>query len=137
MKLQPAVKKETNFIMIGTAAGSALAVLAIFVLHMVFPGRVSFGPSVFAGAAGGCAVAVLNFFLMALTVQKVAAVQDPDVMRKAVGVSYRNRILLQLAWVAAAITAPFIHMAAGIVPLFIPSALIKLRGIFFPEKSGS
>ena len=36
------------------------------------------GIPVILGAAGGCAVAVGNFFLMALTVQKVAGIENYD-----------------------------------------------------------
>lgn len=42
--------------------------------------------------------------------------------------SFRNRMLMQLIWVVLAIVLPVFQFAAGIIPLFIPSLLIKLRG---------
>ncbi len=42
--------------------------------------------------------------------------------------SFRNRMLMQLVWVVLAIVLPVFQFAAGIIPLFIPSLLIKLRG---------
>ena len=53
-------------------------VCIFFGLNRVFPEQVPVGLPVILGAAGGCAVAVGNFFLMALTVQKVAGIENYD-----------------------------------------------------------
>ena len=47
------------------------------------------GLPVILGAAGGCTVAVGNFFLMALTVQKVAGIENYDQAYRSMQVSYR------------------------------------------------
>lgn len=78
MKLQKAVKEETIFVALGSLILSVLMVCAFFGLNRVFPEQVPMGIPVILGAAGGCAVAVGNFFLMALTVQKVAGIENYD-----------------------------------------------------------
>ena len=73
---------------------------------------------------------------MAVTVQKVASIEDDKQARSTMGVSYRYRTLMQLLWVILAIVVPVFNMVAGIVPLFIPSIVIKLRGIISAGKGG-
>ena len=116
--------------------------LVFFVLHMVVPQdapfnlAVPFDYKVILGGIGGFLVAVGNFFWMAITVQKVASMEDEKQARSTMGVSYRYRTLLQLLWVILAIVVPVFNLVAGIVPLFIPSLVIKLRGIFSAGKGG-
>ncbi len=81
------------------------------------------------GALVGGAVAVANFFLMAVTVQNVVNVTNHDDALRMMRVSYRNRMLMRAIWIIIAIFAPCFNYAAGIIPLFIPSFVIKLRGI--------
>ncbi len=136
MKLQPAVKTETGKIAIATGVGVLIMLLVFFVLHMVLPDWAPFDIKVILGGIGGFLVAVGNFFWMALTVQKVASMDDEKAARSTMGVSYRYRTLLQLLWVILAIVVPVFNLVAGIVPLFIPSLFIKLRGIISAGKGG-
>lgn len=142
MKIQPAVKTETGRIALGTGIGVFIMFFVFFVLHMVVPQdapfnlAVPFDYKVILGGIGGFLVAVGNFFWMAITVQKVASMEDEKQARSTMGVSYRYRTLLQLLWVILAIVVPVFNLVAGIVPLFIPSLVIKLRGIFSAGKGG-
>ncbi len=142
MKLQPAVKTETGKIALGTGIGVLIMYAVFFVLHMVIPKDIRFGWSVpfdykvILGGICGFLVAVGNFFWMAVTVQKVANIEDEKQARSTMGVSYRYRTLIQLLWVILAIVVPVFNMVAGIVPLFIPSIVIKLRGIISAGKGG-
>ncbi|MBR4670053.1 MAG: hypothetical protein IKO84_05595 [Butyrivibrio sp.] len=136
MKLQSAVKKETGIVAAWTAAGILIMILAFFVLHMVMPDWAPFDIKVILGAIGGFAVAVGNFFWMAVTVQKVASISDDAKARSTMGVSYRYRTLLQFLWIILAIVIPVINPVSGIIPLFIPSLMIKLRGILSAGKGG-
>ena len=75
--LQPAVKKETRNVFLYTLIGCVLMIIAFFVVHKWFvPENVPFDYTIFTGAAGGLLVATLNFLLMGITVQKVAAEED-------------------------------------------------------------
>ncbi len=130
MKLQEAVKKETMIIAIGCIVVTVLCLLLFFILNKSFPEQVPFGTKVILSGAVGCLVAVLNFFWMALTVQNVTSIEDESRARSVMALSYRNRMLLQLLWVVLAFALPVFNGAMGIIPLFIPSVIIKCRGIF-------
>ena len=69
MKVQPAVRQETARIAAGTAVLTVIMVAVFLIL-----GR--FDWTVITGALLGYLAAVGNFFLMALTVQKAAAVME-------------------------------------------------------------
>ena len=129
MKLQKAVKDETIFVALGSVILSAVMLIVFFVLHKVFPEQVPMGLPVVIGAVGGCAVAVGNFFLMALTVQKVAGIENYDQAYRSMQVSYRYRTFLQLIWCVLTMVLKFINPVAGMLPLLWPSLLIKGRGI--------
>ncbi len=130
MDLQPAVKKETKNIAIGTSIGSAAVILLFWILHRIFPESSPFDYTVIVGAVIGCAVTVANFFLMAITVQKVVDEEDQDNAKRRMKVSFRYRTIMQMAWVLLAIFLPFVNWIAAIAPLFIPSIVIKIRGVF-------
>ena len=136
MKLQKAVKKETGIIAASVAIGVLVMYLVFFCLHMVVPDWAPFDIKVIIGGIGGYLIAVGNFFWMAVSVQKVASIEDEDRARKTMGVSYRYRTMIQFLWVILSIVLPFINPVAGIAPLFVPSIVIKLRGIISAGKGG-
>lgn len=136
MKLQKAVKKETGIIAASVAVGILVMYLVFFCLHMVVPDWAPFDIKVIVGGLGGYLIAVGNFFWMAVSVQKVASIEDEDRARKTMGVSYRYRTMIQFIWVILSIVVPFINPVAGIAPLFVPSIVIKLRGIISAGKGG-
>ncbi len=127
--VQPAVKKETTRVAVITFVGVVLMWVVFVVLHAVMPGKIPLDYTVFLGGIGGGLVAVLNFFLMGLTVQKVASGTDEDAARLKMKASYSQRMLLQMLWVILAIVAPCFQFAAGIAPLLFPGVGIKLVGI--------
>ena len=136
MKLQKAVKKEAGIIATSVAVGVLVMYLVFFCLHMVVPDWAPFDIKVIIGGIGGYMVAVGNFLGMAVSVQKVASIEDEDRARKTMGVSYRYRTLIQFLWIILSIVLPFINPVAGIAPLFVPSIVIKLRGIISAGKGG-
>ena len=129
LKLQKAVKDETVFVALGSIILSVIMVIVFFVLHRVFPEKVPMDLPVIIGAVGGCAVAIGNFFLMAVTVQKVAGIENYDQAYRSMQVSYRYRTFLQLIWCVLTMVLGFINPVAGMLPLLWPSLLIKGRGI--------
>ena len=96
MKIAPAVKKETGHIALGTAVGVAVMLVVFAVL-----GYFSAGVAV-SGILGG-ALAVGNFFLLGLTVQKMADGQPEDRARKWMQFSYNMRMLLMVVWLIVAL----------------------------------
>ena len=128
--VQPAVKKETKRVVMITAVGLILMWILFAVLHFTMPDKVPLDYTVFLGGIGGGAVAVLNFFLMGLAVQKAASASDEGTARMKLKASYSQRFLMQILWVILAIVAPCFHFVAGIAPLLFPGTGIKIMGIF-------
>lgn len=129
IQVQDAVKKETARIGAGTAGVSVVMILVFWGLHLVIPDSVPFDYKVILGAVIGSAVAVGNFFFMGLTVQKIADMQDQDLAYRRMKTSYHYRTMIQFLWIILAVTVPFINGVAGVIPLFVPGAVIKARGI--------
>lgn len=127
--VQPAVRKETKKVAASTTIGVILMWIGFAVLHVVFPEKVPFDYTIFLGGIGGGIIAILNFFLMGLTVQKVAASSDEEKARTQMKASYSRRMLLQMFWVVVAIAAPCFQFVAGLLPLLFPGFGIKLMGI--------
>lgn len=128
--VQPAVKKETKRVVKITAVGLILMWILFAVLHFTMPDKVPLDYTVFLGGIGGGAVAVLNFFLMGLAVQKAASASDEGTARMKLKASYSQRFLMQILWMILAIVAPCFHFVAGIAPLLFPGTGIKIMGIF-------
>lgn len=127
--VQPAVRKETTRVAVSTLIGVVIMWIVFGILHGVMPEKVVFDYTVILGGIGGGLVAVLNFFLMGLTVQKVASSTDEDAARMKMKASYSQRMLFQMLWVVIAIVAPCFQFVAGIAPLLFPGVGIKLMGI--------
>ena len=128
--VQPAVKRETKRIIKITIVGLILMWILFAVLHFAMPDKVPLDYTVFLGGIGVGAVAVLNFFLMGLAVQKAASASDEGTARMKLKASYSQRFLMQILWVILAIVAPCFHFVAGIAPLLFPGTGIKIMGIF-------
>lgn len=127
--IQPAVKTETKKVAASTITGVILMWIIFAVLHAAMPEKVPLDYTVFLGGICGGFIAVLNFFLMGITVQKVAAAADEDLARSRMRASYSQRMMLQMLWVVVAIVAPCFQFVAGIVPLLFPGMGIKIMGI--------
>lgn len=129
MTLQPAVRKETGRIFIGTAILTALMVVVFWLLHRMMPDSVPFNSKVIYSGIIGCLIASLNFLLMGIAVQKIANMTNEDMARQSFTLSYRSRTMMQLVWAIVALAAPAFNGAAGIIPLLFPSLLIKAMGM--------
>ena len=131
--LAPAIKKETKHVGIFTFSGVVIMWIVFLILHACMPEKVPFDYTVILGGFLGGLIAVLNFFLMGVTVQKVASEANEDNARLRMKASYSRRTLLQMAWVVVAIAAPCFQFAAGILPLLFPSFGNKLMGLIHKE----
>ena len=128
--VQPAVKKETKRVVMITGAGLILMWILFAILHYTMPDKVPFDYTVILGGIGGGMIAVLNFFLMGLAVQKAASATDEGTARMKLKASYSQRFMMMILWVIAAIVAPCFQFVAGIAPLLIPGPGLKFVGIF-------
>ncbi len=130
-KLSPDVKKEIRNITLYTCVGIVLELILLTLAHFyLIPDKIPFDYTLVTGALAGGFVAVLNFYLMALTVQKVAGVTDDEkTARKILQGSYSKRMFMQIVWIVIAIGAPCFNVVAGILPLLFPTMGIKVRAI--------
>ena len=128
--VQPAVKKETKRVVMITGAGLILMWILFAILHFTMPDKVPFDYTVILGGIGGGVIAVLNFFLMGLAVQKAASATDEGTARMKLKASYSQRFMMMILWVIVAIVAPCFQFVAGIAPLLFPGTGIKIMGIF-------
>lgn len=122
MKLQSASLREVKRIACGTAAGGILLIAAMLVLSTMGIG--SFDYRVFTGAIGGCAVAVINFALMCLTIQRAVNIGEQKAMKSFIQGSYNGRLLLQAGWIVAAYMMPWVNVFAAAIPLLFPNLMI-------------
>ena len=128
--VQPAVKKETKRVVMITGAGLILMWILFAILHFTMPDKVPFDYTVILGGIGGGVIAVLNFFLMGLAVQKAASATDEGTARMKLKSSYSQRFMMMILWVIVAIVAPCFQFVAGIAPLLFPGTGLKFVGIF-------
>lgn len=135
--VQPAIKKETRNVAIYCAIGAVLMFIVFFIWHKIYPAKVPFDYTVFLGGICGSLVALLNFFLMGLTVQKAVSLTDQEQARKVLKFSYTRRFFIQIIWCIIAIFVPCFQMIAGIIPLIFPSLGIKGKAIFVRPKKTS
>ena len=126
--VQPAVKKETGKVAAITGIGLILMWIVFGVLHAFMPQKVPFDYTVILGGLFGGAVAVLNFFLMGMAVQKAAAETEEAAAKRWIQASYSQRNMMQMLWVILTIVLPCFQFVAGILPLLIPGTAIKLVG---------
>ena len=122
MKLQDASKKEIKRIAKGTAVCDLLLIAGLFILSL--GGIGTFDYKVFTGVLGGSVVAVLNFTVMCLTIQKAVDIDEKKQMKSFIQGSYNGRLLLQAGWVVAAFLIPHVNVIAAAVPLLFPNLVI-------------
>lgn len=122
VKIDKTVLKETRFIAIGVIIMSVL-MQSVFLVLMRWNYKVLLG-NILSGT-----VAVLNFFLMGVTVQKAVKKdekQAADTMR--LSQTLRNAMLFAVA--AIGVLAPIFNTITVLLPLFFPRITIMLRPIF-------
>ena len=79
--------------------------------------------------------AILNFFLMGLTLQAAVGKDQKDAAAR-IKFSQTYRMLMLFAVAGAGVLAPIFNMVATIVPLFFPRIAIALRPLIDKNKGG-
>ena len=116
MRIDPAVKKETTYIL-------GFSIILSVVMELVFwlCGHMDY--TVPLGNLLGVCIAVLNFFLMGLTIQKSIGLNEKDASEK-LKLSQRLRMLMVIALAAVGVGLPCFHSLAVVIPLFFPRIAI-------------
>ena len=122
MKIHPASKKEIKRIAMGTGVCDLILLAVLFVLSL--EGLLTFNYTVFLGILVGSCVAILNFTIMCLTIQKATGIDDQKQMKAFIQGSYNGRLMLQAGWVVVAILVPHFQVVASAAPLLFPNLTI-------------
>lgn len=124
--IDPTVKKETHYI--------ALAVFILSVLmQAVFLIIGQWNYTVLLGNLYGAALAVGNFFLMGLTVQKCLTL-EPDEAKKKMKLSQQGRLLMLLVLCMIGAALPCFHTVALLIPQFFPRIGVTVRGLTLKDQ---
>ena len=119
MKISAAVKKETGHIALGVAALTAV--------------MLAMDASVLWGALLGSGYAVLNFFLLGITVQKAAGMEKEGKAKSLIQFSYSLRMLALFGVAVLGFVLSCFHWAAVIIPMIFPRVTILMMGFRKPK----
>lgn len=122
MELQSASRREVKRIACGTAVGGVVLVVVMYALSKIGIG--TFDYRVITGALGGCMVAIVNFALMCITIQRAVNIAEQKTMKSFIQGSYNGRLLLQAGWIIAAYLMPWFNVFAAAIPLLFPNLVI-------------
>ncbi|MCQ2440282.1 MAG: ATP synthase subunit I [Clostridia bacterium] len=125
VKIDKTVLKETRFIAIGVIILSVL-MESVFLILMRWNYKVLLG-NILSGT-----VAILNFFLMGVTVQK-AVKKDEKQAANTMRLSQTVRNALMFVVAAIGVLAPIFNTITVLIPLFFPRITIMLRPIFMKK----
>ena len=118
-QVDPTVKRETCYI-----AGFVLIFSVIMELAFLLAG--AWDITVLLGNLLGGLVAVGNFFLMGLTIQRALGKSEKDAAAR-MKLSQSLRLIMQLLFCAVGAAAPCFNLIASVVPLLFPRVAVMLR----------
>ena len=120
IKIEPAVKHESRDIAIGVTVMSVIMVIVFAVIG-------KFDYTVLLGTLLGGGFAILEFFLMALAVQKSVQRDTPEEAKLDIQNSHTRRLLLLAVVVIVGIKLPYFNWVAVVLPLFFPKLIIYAK----------
>jgi NADH:ubiquinone oxidoreductase subunit 6 (subunit J) len=130
MKVDKVVRKETFHIAVGILVCSAIT-------QILFALFGKFSLAVLLGSIYGGIVALLNFFLMGLTVQSVTKIEDTNMAKKKMQFSYSVRqlglMLLVGGGMYIAVNIGVFHWLPILLAVFYPRLTIVFVGLFNKE----
>lgn len=121
-KINKTVLRETKYI------AGAVIILSIF-MQLIFIGLEKWDITVLLGNLLSGIIAILNFFLMGLTIQKVVSSKDGNT-RNVIRLSESLRTLMVLLAMIFGVVFPCFNTVTALVPLFFPRIAIIFRPLF-------
>lgn len=122
MKIDKTIKQESLYLLLGVIILSAV-MEAVFLIFNAFDYTVLLG-----NILGG-GIAVLNFFLMGITLQKSLADSDPKTAKNRVKLSQSMRFLMLIIVAVLGGVLSCFNLIAVVVPLFFPRIVLTIRGL--------
>lgn len=129
MKPNKTVRKETGILLLGT-------LILCGVLCGVFAIVKKFDYTVVTGALLGGLASVLNFFLMALTVQS-AVNKEPDEAKKKIQLSYTVRMFALVVVLGVGVYLPYFHWLAVLASALFPRVTILFRSLVLKKQEAN
>lgn len=126
--IKPAIKEETKKLAKQMAICLAVMLLIFLVLHLGLPQSVPFDYTVILAGVLGSVVAVINFLWMGIAVQALSESTDTETGKKIFQGNYRKRMFLMIFWCILVLLLPCFNAVAGIIPLLLPSLIIRVSG---------
>ena len=120
------VKKEAGYIAAGTVVLST-------VVQIVWAMFFNYDTSVFLGGLWGGAVAIVNFILMGIAVQKMANETDQMSAKRRMQASYQFRMMLIIFTTVLAVIIPGVNWIMVAISLFFPRLTILVMPLFRPD----
>ena len=127
MKIQKSIKTETLRLAAGLLAADVLVCVVFLLCH-------AFDYTVVLGALFGSAVAVGNFFLLGVTMQR-AADRDSG-QKKAVQLSYTLRMLMIAAAIVLGYLIPFFQLYAVLAPIVLATPVLLIMQAIAKKREG-
>lgn len=124
--VDPAVRKETGFIACVTLILSVLMQAVFLVIGQ-------WDVTVLLGNLLGGGLAVLNFFLMGLGIQKALTKEEKDA-KSFIKVSQQLRMLMMLVVCAVGAALPWFNLYALLIPLLFPRIGVGIRGVMLKKE---
>ena len=124
-KIDPTVWKETKFIALTTLLLGALQQAVFLIIG-------KWDLTVLYGGIYGWVIALANFFLMALTVQKAVTQEEKDA-KNTMKLSQNLRLLGLFLFALIAYLLPFFNTVAAVLPYLYPRFAISLSPILRKE----
>lgn len=119
--VDPVVRKETRFI-------AAVVLILSALMQVVFLILGKWDYTVILGNLLGAALAVGNFFLMALTVQKAIGLEEKDAKKK-LQLSQQLRLIMMLVVCVIGGALSCFNTLAVLIPQFFPRIGVSIRGL--------
>ena len=120
------VKKEAGYIAAGTILLSAIVQIVWAIVY-------TYDSSVFIGGLWGGTVAILNFVLMGIAVQKVANETDQMSAKRRMQASYQFRMMLIIFTTVLAVIIPGVNWMMAAISLFFPRLTSLVMPLFRPD----
>ncbi len=121
MKIDETVKKETRYILLGQVILLALMIAIYLIIG-------NFSLLVLLGGLSASILAVCNFFLMGLAIQKSLDAPE-DNRAKIIRTSQTTRHMVMALIVVVCLAIPKFDPIATLIPLFFPRLTITVRQI--------
>ncbi len=127
MKVDETVKRETLYVL------SCVLALSV-VMELIFLVSGHWDYTVLLGNLLSASVAVLNFFLMGITVQAAVKLDEKEARDK-MKTSMTLRTMLLFAAIAIGVAAPCFNIIAAVVPFFFVRIAVALRQFILKDTS--